>query len=331
MDRKRLLPKLRHERWMGWTELPGRDLLKMPVKGLPRVGVGEDTRERYTFVQHRDLNESTTFAELEAISLANLAKRPGHWTVKEKSKGLLGIGARPLMLELMDEFSAERVLDVAFMTQAHDQLKSPLLTIAIPVRGIMWVRAAATDVATAGAFLELARKAFENAPEGLEPITPVVLTMQDGKLVGVVAGMSREGTPMGIDEDITPLRGFPWPVQGDPLADEASDGADEEGDDEDDGDDDGDEGRRLHRVGYDRTSKTIEYACHVDPGESIPDDEVALIAHIVKTGALGTSPVEVVRVACHQRSIAEQIAPQIRPTGAQIVFMNDAGEDEVLR
>lgn len=304
---------------MGWTELPSRDLLKVPIKGLPRVGVGVDTRQRYTFVQHDDLNESTTFADLEAIAVANLAKRPEFWTVKEKSKGFLGIGARPLRLELVAEHAASRVLDVRFMTTAHEQLDAPVLMIAIPVRGIMWVSAAATDAAALGAFLALARATFENAPKGIEPLTPVVLTMQDGKLIGVAAGRSSDSKSIGVGEDITPVRGFPWSVQGDSP-----------GDDHDDADDGADDGRRLHRVGYDRASKTIEYACYVGPAESIPDADVELVAHIVKSGALGKSPVDVVRVSCPERRVAEQIAPQIRPTGAQIVFMNDAGEDEVL-
>lgn len=328
LDKKRLLPRLRHERWMGWTELPGRDLLKLPIKGLPRVGVGEDSRERFLFVQHADLDGATTLAELEAIAVANLGARPEFWNVKQKSKRLFGLGARPTMLELVTEHAAERILDRAFMMKAHEQLNAPLLAVAIPIRGILWARAGTGTVEEIGAFVALARRAFESAPKGFEPISPVVLTMKDGVLLGAISGSAEDGKPL-VDEDIVPARGFPWPVQGSPAAPAMEDPP---GEDEliDPGVCD-DDARRLHRVGYAAASKTVVYSCYVEPGEEIPDWQVKWIAQLVKKGTFARLPVDTVRIVCPDRRVAQQIAPQIRPTGAEITFMDDRGEDVVLR
>ena len=207
-----LLPKLRHHRWMGWTELPGRPLVELPgIPGVPRVGVGEDTPQRYMFAQDKDVAERS-LAALEAIALANLAKRPSAWTVKSKAGGVLGIGAKPTMIEFIDEFACERILDVAFMQQAHALLKAPLIVAAVPVRGILWAVPAPTDVAVAGQFLSLVRAGFVNAPANMEPISPVAFTLSEGRVVGIVQGTSSD-TPEIDREHVEPDRGFPWPVQ----------------------------------------------------------------------------------------------------------------------
>lgn len=327
LDEKRLLPRLRHERWMGWTELPGRDLLTLPIKGLPRVGVGEDTRERFLFVQHTDLEGRRTLAELEAIAVANLARRPEFWNVKETSKRLFGLGTRPSLLEVVSEHAAERILDRAFMAKAHEQLDAPLLAVAMPVRGILWARAAAEGAEASGAFFDQVRRAFENAPRGIEPISPVVFTVKAGAILGVVAGRGADGSALS-DADIVPARGFPWPVQGEPVAPDREDAAAAMIPLEDPDDDD----RRLHSVGYHAASKTLEYACYVAPGEAIPDSQVRWIAHLVKRGRIGNRwPVDTVRIVCPDLRVATQIASQILPTGAQIAVMGDRGEVRALR
>jgi hypothetical protein len=220
----RILPKLRHHRWMGWTEVAGRPLLAMPLRGIPHVGVGEDTPERYEFVSQAAVAAGPRdFAAWEAVGAKNLARRSMDWKVKDKTKGFLGIGSKPLSLEMIEEFACERILDVATMRKAHELLQAPLLVVAIPVRGIMWARPAPTDVAEAGKFIGLARLAFEKVPKNIEPITPVVFSVMDGKLVGVVSGMAEGGRPS--DDEIEPERGFPWPVSG---------GGPQEEDDEDD-------------------------------------------------------------------------------------------------
>jgi hypothetical protein len=208
LDRTKLLPKLRHERWLGWAELPSRPLLELPIKGLPRVTAGMDTRERFVFVQSSDLDQATQLAEIEAIALANLVRRPEFWTVKERSKGVLGIGAKPTFLELIAEHAAARILDVAFLVKAHEQLRSPLLAVAVPFRGVLWARAADRSVAETAAFVRTVRDAFANAPRGVEPITPHVFSAMAGKLTGVIAGDGDTTTG-----ELEPTGGFPWPVR----------------------------------------------------------------------------------------------------------------------
>ncbi len=207
LNRKKLLPKLRHERWIGWTELPSRPLLPLSIKGLPHVAAGMDTRERFQFVQHSDLDESTTLADLEAIAVANLGRRSEFWTVKEKSKGFLGIGAKPTFLELIAEHAAARILDTAFLEMAHEQLNAPLLAVAIPFRGVLWARSAAGSAQDIAAFAEGARRAFTEVPRGVEPISPHVFTLLNGKVTGVIL---RDGDKAG---DLEPTGGFPWPLR----------------------------------------------------------------------------------------------------------------------
>jgi hypothetical protein len=218
MNDEQLLPKLRHERWMGWMEVPGRALLEIPVPGLPRVCVGEDTPRRFNFVQQANLNERP-FADFEAVAVANLARRPASWAIKAKSGGVFGFGGKPSRLELIDEFACERILDVAFMKQAHALLASPLIVVAIPVRGILRVASATADAAATGELVEFARSGFIHVLDGMEPITPHALTIQDGAIVGIVQNM--RGTTPDLDrEDVEPAAGFPWPVQ--PVPDDGA-------------------------------------------------------------------------------------------------------------
>jgi len=215
MNVKQLLPKLRHERWMGWTQVAGRRLVEMPVFGLPRVALGEDTPERFSFITKTGLLsddwQGHSFGEWEAIAVSNLARRPRRWQVKEHSGGVLGFGAKPSRLEYFDEFACEQVLDAAFMNEAHALLSSPLLVVAIPVRGILAV-ADGKDQAQVGKIIDYAHRGFVGAPEGLEPLTPHAITIQDGRPAGIVQG-TRSGMPEIDRQHIEPERGFPWPAQ----------------------------------------------------------------------------------------------------------------------
>lgn len=203
LARDKLVPRLRHPAWAGWDELPSRALLDLPIAGLPRVACGVDSKQRFQFVQHADLAGDTTLASLEAIAVANLARRHEHWSVREKSRGVLGFGQKPVWLELVAEHANSRLLDVAFLQRAHAELAAPLLAVALPVRGVLWARAAGKDDA---GFVAAVRAAFTDVPKGLEAVCAHVFVVDAGKVTGAIH-------PAGAEE-LAPRSGWPWPVRG---------------------------------------------------------------------------------------------------------------------
>ncbi len=206
----RIVPKLRHHRWRGWTEIANKPLIAMPVASLPRYGVGEDRNDSFEFIGNAQIAMGPrTFDEWEAIAVRNVGRRSMEWRVKGKTKGFLGIGARPHVLELIEEFACERILDVQLMQRAHELLRAPILAVSIPVRGIMWARPAPAT----GCEMELlaqSRDAFVQAPNSLEPITPLVFAIQQGRVTGVITGGA--DPERFLAEGIEPIRGFPWPA-----------------------------------------------------------------------------------------------------------------------
>lgn len=324
MNDNLLLPKLRHTRWIGWTEVAGRDLFeKTAVNGLPRVGVGEDTPRRYAFVTPKGLAEDgRSFAELEAIAVANLQKRPASWTVKGTRGGFLGFGKKSTRLEFVDEFACERVLDPMFMKEAARLLGTEMIAVATPVRGVLWAEAGIGSLEEIGAFLALAENGFARVPENMEPVSPVVFTITNGALVGVI-----QGSP-ARNAEVTPARGFPWPQRDvtqvpplvppgeKPLAPvlEA-------------GDLDKSDSALLRLIGYVPASRSIEFSCILDPGRKIPAHEVARLGRVARASHLPDGrPIDFARVVFLDRPMAETAAEQLAATGAVLAFYDDSGE-----
>jgi hypothetical protein len=99
------------------------------------------------------------------------------------------------------------------MQKAHAVLRSKLVVVAVPVRGILWAGPTVEDMVVMTEFLGRARRGFVNAPENMEPISPCVFTVSDGQVVGIVQGFHGE-RPSELDmEHVEPAIGFPWPVR----------------------------------------------------------------------------------------------------------------------
>jgi hypothetical protein len=206
MDDSRLLPRLRHTRWIGWTEVAGRDLLERPLAGLPRVGLGEDLPDRFQFATAETLT-ARGWSELEPIALANLRRRPAAWTVTHTRGGLFGLGKKPARLELIDEHACERLLDEEFLTKAHRLIDQEILAVAAPARGLLFAAPGIARSDEMAAFLALAERTFTKVPAHLEPISPAVFTVQEGRISGVILGHPRR------QHELAPARGFPWPTR----------------------------------------------------------------------------------------------------------------------
>jgi hypothetical protein len=323
-----LLPKLRHTRWIGWTEVAGRDLFDKPVaNGLPRLGVGEDTPQRFSFVTPEGLADAhRTWGDVESVALANLRKRPATWTVTKKRGGVLGIGAKPARLSFVDEFACERLLDADFLNQAHRLLATELLAVAVPARGIIFAGRGVADLAEMSEFLAVAERAFCDVPANMEPVSPAVFAVQAGKLVGVVLGQ-----PQRTDE-VTPSRGFPWPTREVTLAPSvqppgaappparltAADLA-------------SGEELLLQFVGYAAATSSVEYSCYLDANVRIPADEVQRLARVAAAGYLPDGrPIGQVRVVFLDRAMALRGQAQLAKTGARMVYMDESGVDVEL-
>jgi hypothetical protein len=314
MQDHRVLPKLRHHRWKGWSEgdVAGRPLLKMPLKGIPHVGIGEDTAERYEFVSTAMIaGGPRSLEEWEAIGVKNLAKRSMEWKVVKTTRGLLGMGKKPVSLQLVEEFACERILDPHTMQRAHELLKAELLMVAIPVRGILWA-CPAGDVEETGAFMATTRAAFVGAPRTMEPISPLVFTVSSGALVGVVRGLGEE------DVDVVPTAGFGLPM-------------DEELETEDDEDDLEDEDARIHFVAYVPSTKSIHFAGYLGEDETLPASDVEKVrGWIARKTTEDGRPIDAVHVEFPDADSARRARPALAPLGVRVMAMNDRGELEEL-
>jgi hypothetical protein len=187
-----IFPMLRPASWSGWSVAAGRDLPGFEL----RLGLC-DLRGLPLTV------ESPRFAELETEALANLRRRPAEWLVTERRGGLSALGGHPLRVEYVDEFACERLLDGTFLSRAHVLLDHAVLAVAAPVRGILMAAPAIAPPRELATFLMLARRIYNRGlavrlsrePGGMEPLSPSVFTVQDGRLSGVLRplrGPSRE-------------------------------------------------------------------------------------------------------------------------------------------
>lgn len=308
MQDHRVLPKLRHHRWKGWAdgEIPSRPLVGLPMKGIPNLGVGEDTAERFQFVLETG---ARSFADWEAIAVRNLAKRSMEWQVTSTTKGFLGMGKKPTALRLIEEFACERILDPNTMHRAHELLHAGLLIVAIPVRGLMMARSAGAPEDT-GPFLASAMAMFTNAPLTTEAISPLVFTVNNGAVVGVVRGSGE------ADVDVVPLAGFKLPMVGDdePELDET------------------DEDARLHYVGYLPATRSIHITGYLGENETLPAADIEKVRSWTarKTTSDG-QPIQVVQVEFPDVDSARRARPALLPLGARVMVMNDSGEFDELR
>jgi hypothetical protein len=294
----------------------------MPLKGIPHLGIGEDTAQRYQFVSLATIAEGPrTFEQWEAIGVKNLAKRSMEWKVGDTTKGFLGMGKKPTSLQLIEEFACERILDPQTMQRAHELLHAELLLAAIPVRGIMWARAAG-GLEETGAFIQLTQAAFVQAPLTMEPISPLVFTVSKGVVVGVVSG-TKDGS--FDDVDVVPIAGFRLPMEGDEEPDE-SDAPDEEP-----GIDDDDEDARIHFVGYAAQTKSIHFAGYLGDGETLPSADIEKVrTWIARKATADGQPVERVHVEFPDAASARRARPALASIGARVMVMNASGELDEL-
>lgn len=301
MDYGDLLPRLRHRDWYGWTDVLGRDLLDPRLPGgVPRVGVGVDTPAKFWWAEA----DGRELAALEPIALANLARRPARWEVVDKDGGFLGRGGRPAVLKLVDEYASERLLDRAFLDEAHQLLRAPMVALVTPVRGMLYA-ASALDPERVATLRANATVTF--GATTLEPLSPQVFVVQSGAVTGVAASALLDAV------DMPPTNGFPWPTRVRHADLEQDDAA------------------LLRVTGYHEASQQLVLSCYLALGAQLRGPEVTRLARLAGATQMPDGrPLAATRVLFPDHEMATRARPMLAATGASIAFLDPRGEIRTL-
>src|SRR5262249_45905565 len=149
---------------------------------MPWIGFGFDRPHTFAFINIEDVAAmNTTEQALEAQAIANLCARPAEW--KRADVDVHGRNL-PLLTCSGDYFSAEHLLDVAFMQRGQQMLKTPGLLVGVPRRSVMMATRAGLDPNVGMAFAALVADEFRR--QETAPISPAVFAVKDGVIVGIV-------------------------------------------------------------------------------------------------------------------------------------------------
>ena len=144
----------------------------------------------FEFLGKDELTEGRSPGELESEAIRNLRERPASWQDLELDLG----GFRRLkMLVATDDFTAERILDPAFLLEAQGALNASGLLVAVPRRGFLAVTALDTNVERVHTFGAVAATQFQGGESA--PVTPALFTVRNGQITGAVDVVARAVVP----------------------------------------------------------------------------------------------------------------------------------------
>jgi hypothetical protein len=184
-----LLPLLKEGIWKGRDMSICKPLLGTEQLGdVPLLAFGYDRPNTFEFLSK---DKGGDFERLQKEAIANLRARPAKWRVARSTGGFLGFGKKPQLLIFDgDFFAAERVLDEEFLREAQRLLKTQLVAVGIPARGVIF---AADGMPKGndphleiGAFVAMMANIYRTSARDTAPISPTVFTAQDGKLIGSI-------------------------------------------------------------------------------------------------------------------------------------------------
>lgn len=190
--RDAVLPALKPHDWPSYKDVVCRPLVSGDTShDLPWVAYGYDRPNTFEFLARRNFPQEITPEQLSLIehaALRNLRARSTSWKYEE-----FDIGGKPLkVLVCSDDFlAAEHILDPSFMQQAHAQLNAEVLAVGIPLRGLMIATDAKQSNDMISRFAGAISAQYHRAESA--PITPTVLVVIRGNVVGVVKGMEEAG------------------------------------------------------------------------------------------------------------------------------------------
>lgn len=180
-----LLPVIRPHDWGMLHECAHRSLLRSRRGiGLPYVAIGRDTGDGLDLL----LSDAPTqlgmsFAEVETFAIENLHLREAEWEVIHTNEGT----GRPVLLGFEQDgiFSASRILDVAFLSQAQTRVGSKLLLVAVPHCRAIYVADASpmSDRAVHRAFSTWNQRHYDRA-SGVDALSPQIFLVRSGEIIG---------------------------------------------------------------------------------------------------------------------------------------------------
>ena len=190
MSEEPLLPWLKEPAWMGRESVVARPLWRESSPYVPWVALGYDHSSSFEFLSKDELPEGRSPGELESEAIRNLRERPASWQDLELDLG----GFRRLkMLVATDDFTAERILDPAFLLEAQGALTASGLLVAIPRRGFLAGTALDSNVERVHTFGAVAATQFQGGESA--PVTPALFTVRNGQITGAVDVVARAVVP----------------------------------------------------------------------------------------------------------------------------------------
>ena len=190
MSDEPLLPCLKEPAWSGRDAVVSRPLWRESSPYVPWVALGYERAGTIEFLG-RDRAANRDAGELEREALANLRRREASW--QELRLELGGFKNLRMLAAADDVLAAERILDPAFLEEAQRQLRAPGLFVGIPRRAFLVVTAFDTIVERCHAFGAVVATQFQGAES--DPITPLLFTAKNGRLVGTVDVVARAIVP----------------------------------------------------------------------------------------------------------------------------------------
>jgi hypothetical protein len=187
-----LLPILKDAEWKFSNNTVSRKLVAdMESPYMPWLSFGYDHPTAFEFLRAGEsaFDASRNLTIIERRAVENLRARPHQWTRSDFNLGIF----RKLSLLICegDFFSAEQMLDVEFMRQAQQALRTTMLAVGIPCRGNLMVMNGNSSNELLGRFSAVVAMQYRRAESA--QITPMVFMMQDGVIVGVVSGNEEVG------------------------------------------------------------------------------------------------------------------------------------------
>lgn len=126
--------------------------------------------------------EEARRGELRAEALANLVK-------VDVAVELVRLEGGFTFWVAQGYYACEKVLDVAFMKALHERIGSPLLAVAMPVKGQLLVTDAVSNANVIGGFMAIATGQYDKNEAGRQ-LTPTVFLVSDGVITGFAKATS---------------------------------------------------------------------------------------------------------------------------------------------
>lgn len=184
MPTKILMPRLKHASWI--EDNKGRTVwrpLSPEITESPGVVFGYDQPHTVEYLRPEALlKDGKTRDELEQEAISNLVQRPANWQTLElptRNGQVL-----TMLVHDSDFYAAEQILNKDFLREAADILKAEQLAVGIPQTRALLVTNLYQNMDDLAVFINVVRDLYAKTSD--LPISPLVIAMRDGEIVGHV-------------------------------------------------------------------------------------------------------------------------------------------------